>query len=40
MTVDGQTYTIVGVAPARFRGLSIDTATDGWVVSRAPAGCG
>ena len=37
ITVDGQSYTIVGVAPARFRGLSIDTATDGWIVSRAPA---
>ena len=37
MTVDGQTYTIVGVAPAGFRGLSIDTATDGWIVSRQPA---
>ena len=37
MTVDGRTYRIVGVAPARFRGLSIDTATDGWIVSRAPA---
>jgi predicted permease len=37
IAVDGQTYTIVGVAPARFRGLSIDTATDGWLVSRAPA---
>jgi predicted permease len=37
IAVDGQTYTIVGVAPARFRGLSIDTATDGWLVSRQPA---
>ena len=37
MTVDGQAYTIVGVAPASFRGLSIDTATDAWIVSRAPA---
>ena len=36
MTVDGRTYTIVGVAPAAFRGLSIDAATDGWIVSRAP----
>jgi predicted permease len=37
ITVNGQTYTIVGVAPASFRGLSIDTATDGWIVSRTPA---
>ena len=36
MTVDGEAYTIVGVAPARFRGLSIDAATDAWIVQRAP----
>ena len=35
MTVDGRTYTIVGVAPPQFRGLALDNATDAWIVARA-----
>ena len=37
MTIDGRTYTIIGVAPPRFRGLSLDNAADAWIVSRTPA---
>ncbi len=37
VSVNGQAYTIVGVAPPPFRGLSVDAATDGWIVSRTPA---
>ena len=36
MTIDGRTYTIVGVAPPRFRGLALDNATDAWFVTRTP----
>jgi putative ABC transport system permease protein len=35
--VNGQAYTVIGVAPPRFRGMSIDAATDAWIVSRTPA---
>jgi predicted permease len=33
LTVDGRAYTIVGVAPPRFVGLSIDTSADLWIVT-------
>jgi hypothetical protein len=34
LTVDGRVCSIVGVAPPRFRGLSIETSTDLWMTSR------
>jgi predicted permease len=37
LTVNGQTFTIVGVASPRFLGISIETATDIWVSSRVGA---
>ena len=37
LTIDGQAYTIIGVAPQRFAGLSIDTTTDLWISSRRPS---
>lgn len=38
LTVNRQTYTIIGVAPARFRGLSIDASTDLWISPQAMSG--
>lgn len=37
LTVDGEAYTIVGVASARFLGLSIESSADLWITSRAAA---
>ena len=37
LTIDGQGYTIIGVAPARFRSLSIESSRDLWISSRADA---
>ncbi len=37
LSVNGQTYTIVGVASPRFLGLSLETATDIWLSSRTGA---
>ena len=37
VTVAGQPYEIVGVAPRQFHGLSLDYAPDLWVTSRSPA---
>ena len=34
VTIDGQTCTIVGVAPPRFHGLSIEYSADLWISSR------
>jgi predicted permease len=34
LTVDGQHYTIIGVAPPRFRGLAIERSADVWISSR------
>jgi hypothetical protein len=33
LNVDGQIYPIVGVAPARFLGLSLDGSTDKWLLT-------
>jgi predicted permease len=33
VTVDGKPYVVVGVAPPRFHGLAIETATDLWIAS-------
>ena len=30
VSIDGRTYTVIGVAPPRFRGLSLDSAADAW----------
>lgn len=38
LNVNGRAYLIVGVAPPRFTGLSLDTATDVWLTSPDPAG--
>src|SRR6266545_209502 len=38
VSVDGRAYTIVGVAPAQFRGLSIESPTDLWISARTDAG--
>ena len=35
LTVDGQPYTIVGVAPPRFHGLAIEQSADLWIVVAA-----
>ena len=37
VSIDGRTYTVIGVAPPRFRGLSLDSAADAWIVSPTPA---
>jgi predicted permease len=37
LSVNGQTYTIVGVASPRFLGISLETATDIWLSSRTGA---
>jgi predicted permease len=33
ITIDGQAYSVVGIAPARFRGVSIDSPADLWLSS-------
>jgi predicted permease len=37
LTIDGQAYTIIGVAPPWFRGLSIESSADLWISSRTAA---
>jgi predicted permease len=37
LTVDGQPYTIIGIAPPRFLGLAIEQSADVWISSRTAA---
>jgi predicted permease len=37
LMIDERSYTIIGITPGRFRGLSLDSGTDAWIVSRTPA---
>ena len=38
LTVERETYTIIGVAPRQFRGISIDASTDVWISPRTMSG--
>lgn len=38
LTVDRETYSIIGVAPRQFRGMSIDASTDLWISPRMMSG--
>ena len=38
LRVDRETYTIIGVAPRQFRGMSIDASTDLWISPRMMSG--
>jgi predicted permease len=37
LTIGDRSYTIIGITPSRFRGLSLDSGADAWIVSPAPA---